>query len=57
MKIFAKVALVVLLFTGVGLAVASTANAASCCSDTNQCCKGPCCQANATDCLAYACPV
>jgi len=58
MKVLARVIVVVMLFTGVGLTVASTANAVRCCADDGTtCCQGACCWADATSCSAAKCPV
>jgi len=58
MKILARIALIVMLSTGVGLTFASTAYAPKCCSgDGNSCCTGPCCDATQNSCNAGPCPV
>jgi len=58
MKIFTRIALIVMLSTGVGLTLASTAYAPKCCTgDGAECCTGPCCSATECACTAGPCPV
>jgi hypothetical protein len=54
MKIFTRIALIVMLCTGVGLTFASTADAGRCCNDAN-CCVGACCYADSTGCWSWPC--
>jgi hypothetical protein len=58
MKIFTRIALIVMLSTGVGLTFASTAYAPHCCFDNgNECCVGACCWSGSTWCESGPCPV